>query len=253
MCPCECHVLALSSPPNLTSMCLHCRQCPCLSARWTYFHLCVCLGLMSNTCRIVSRLFKWTFKGVTYKGHPMLQWMINIFFICIQPVHKPTLPRFSEGQLLSELFSHCQFMTGLISVLWWEGGRSCSQGFCRKLLKAYKQQRCKSSSLIRTRQHFLTKSTAKYGTKGFSLLLSGVGESFILPTGPTSHEIWLSCFECDGQKDRQITLQVLFWRGIPFASVVYGMFLRLTCIPWVCETFSSACQVTAPPLDLKNW
>lgn len=123
---------------HLTSMCLRCRQCPCLSAGWTYLHLSICLGL----------------KGVTYKGRPMLQWIINIFYM------QPCL---------------------------------CSVKVCSRLL------------------------------------LSGLGENFILLTGPTGHEISLCCFECERQKDRRIDSQVLFWRGIPFASVVNGMFLRLTC------------------------
>lgn len=84
LCHCERHVLTPSCAHSVITTSPHKHVPPlplppCLSAGRTYLRLCVCLGLMSNTCRIVSRLFRWTFKGVTYKGHPMLQWIINIY------------------------------------------------------------------------------------------------------------------------------------------------------------------------------
>lgn len=66
---------------HLTSMCLRCRQCPCLSAGWTYLHLCICLGLMNNTCRIVSRLFRWTLKVWPIKAAQCYSESLTFFYI----------------------------------------------------------------------------------------------------------------------------------------------------------------------------
>lgn len=153
---------------------------------------------------------------------------------------------FSEGQLPSEMFSDCQFMTGLISVLWRERGGG-------KLLRVCQQQRCKSSSLIRPGQHFLIKSRAKYGTKGFCLLLSGLKENLILPTSPTGNLIvlfWMWQAERSSNHLTSIILKRHFLLQV--LSMECFSDWHAKCIPWVCETFSVACQVAAPPLDLKN-
>lgn len=252
MCQCERHVLTPPSPPHLTSMCFRCRQCPCLSSGWTYLHLSICLGLMSNTCRIVSRLFRWRVWPI--KATQCYNESLT-FLICVQLVHKPTLPMFSEGQLPS----NCSQTVGL----WPDWSASFhgkevgtrAKGFAGSYSTLVNNSAAKAAVWLELDNIFSLKVRQSMALKAFLCYWVALGRvSF--------YRLVLLVMKSDcpvlNMTERRIVespYKYYFEEAFPLQVLSMECFSdwHARCIPWVCETFSVACQVTAPPLDLKNW